>query len=339
MSTVRVFAKPALAVEQQIAHLKSRGLAIADEVVAARNLRAIGFFRFCGYAQPWRHGHDGTKNPMFLPRTCFDDIVDVADFDRKLRTHLLEAIERIEVAIRAAFSNALGTNDGAHWFTDPSRFRVGHDHPRLIERIKHEIGFDFRNRLKRDEATRNYLSNYDLPELPPTWIIFEVLSLGTVSRIYKALDTNCQKKFAGEIGVNRDLLASWLEVVTVMRNFCAHHARIWNRHFPVKPQLPNNFHPYFRRTVINRRNEAVIEIGDFKLHTQVFVIVKLLELIGDRSQWVDRLFDLLETHPKLDRGAMGFPPDWMGYPTDAEMAALIEKEKAARRQLRAASKE
>ena len=184
MSSVRIFAKPALSAEQQVTHLKSRGLAVADEIAAARNLRAIGFFRFCGYALPWRQGVDGTKNPAFSSGACFEDIVDVADFDRKLRTHLLEAIERIEVAVRAAFSNTLGANDGAHWFTDPSRFRTGHDHPRLIDRIKHEIGFDARNKLKRDDSIRDYLANYDQSELPPTWIVFEVLSLGTVSRNY-----------------------------------------------------------------------------------------------------------------------------------------------------------
>jgi hypothetical protein len=35
---------------------------------------------------------------------------------------------------------------------------------------------------------------------------------------------------------------------------------------------------------------------------------------------------------------MGFPSDWTGYPTDTEMAELIEKEKAGKRLLQASSR-
>ncbi|MFM7793764.1 MAG: Abi family protein, partial [Microcystis panniformis] len=34
---------------------------------------------------------------------------------------------------------------------------------------------------------QHYNNNYDDPEIPPSWMIFEMLSLGTVSLIYKFL--------------------------------------------------------------------------------------------------------------------------------------------------------
>ncbi|WP_349293799.1 Abi family protein [Marinobacter sp. M3C] len=34
------------------------------------------------------------------------------------------------------------------------------------------------------------------------------------------------------------LLQSWLHTLTIVRNICAHHARLWNRELGIKPELP-----------------------------------------------------------------------------------------------------
>ena len=35
-----------------------------------------------------------------------------------------------------------------------------------------------------------------------------------------------------------EFLISWMESLTSLRNFCAHHSRVWNRRYALKPQMP-----------------------------------------------------------------------------------------------------
>ena len=48
-----------------------------------------------------------TRNHQFIPNTDFDQILDLYIFDRQLRLLVMEAIERIEVALRSLWSSAL----------------------------------------------------------------------------------------------------------------------------------------------------------------------------------------------------------------------------------------
>ena len=52
-------------------------------------------------------------------------------------------------------------------------------------------------------------------------------------------DTPVRKRIARSFGVSKpEALESWMRAVNVLRNACAHHARVWNRVMPMKPQLP-----------------------------------------------------------------------------------------------------
>jgi Abi-like protein len=97
----RTFGKPALTIAQQLAHLQTEGMAVADPARAEHWLRHVSYYRLSAYWLPFEHpkGHGG---PRFLPGTTFETISALYEFDRHLRLHLLSAIERIEVAIRGA---------------------------------------------------------------------------------------------------------------------------------------------------------------------------------------------------------------------------------------------
>ncbi len=118
MSAANPFTKPALTPEQQLQQLKDKGLGIEDDQAALHLLKAVGYYRFIGYALYWRQDANGVKQAQFTPGTRLSDIAVAIDFDRKLRNIVLEAIERVEVAVRAAFSNALATDLalGPHWY-------------------------------------------------------------------------------------------------------------------------------------------------------------------------------------------------------------------------------
>ena len=76
--------------------LISRNL-IADRDKAIHLLDSIGYYRLTGYLVPFRV--PGTDT--YLPGTTLDTVWDIYTFDRHLRLMAMDALARIEIAVRA----------------------------------------------------------------------------------------------------------------------------------------------------------------------------------------------------------------------------------------------
>lgn len=87
----------------QIGLLRARKLAINDEPAALAALQRIGYYRLVGYWFPLRKpdpNNGAARLDDFQDGATFELAVNLYDFDRALRLLVLDAIERIEVAIR-----------------------------------------------------------------------------------------------------------------------------------------------------------------------------------------------------------------------------------------------
>jgi len=123
------FCKPPLSVDDQIALLRARGMKVEDLARASRVLQHINYYRLRAYWLPFEETsalHLGEGIHQFRPGTDFDQVVSVYVFDRKLRILLLEAIERVEIAIRTHWSQVLAESHGAHAYLDQSLFQKPH---------------------------------------------------------------------------------------------------------------------------------------------------------------------------------------------------------------------
>ena len=85
-----IYAKPALTFEAQADLLAAN----RDELIA--RLKAVNYYRLSGYLYPFRD----LPNDTFRPGADLDTVWRRYNFDRRLRLILLDAIERIEVAVR-----------------------------------------------------------------------------------------------------------------------------------------------------------------------------------------------------------------------------------------------
>ncbi len=66
----------------------------------------------------------------------------------------------------------------------------------------------------------------------------ELLTIGELSRLYKGLARNEDKQMIARFfGLHHTVFTSWLHTITYVRNICAHHARLWNRTFAIKPDV------------------------------------------------------------------------------------------------------
>lgn len=116
------FTKPAIDIDAQIALLRARGLTITDEARARHYLSLIGYYRLSGYALVFQVNYNADGSHLFHPSANLGDILDLYIFDRKLRLAVLDALERIEVAIRASLSHEMSMIHGTHWFMDAEPF-------------------------------------------------------------------------------------------------------------------------------------------------------------------------------------------------------------------------
>lgn len=136
------FCKPPLNVSDQIALLKKRGMTFADDARAMRVLKNVNYYRLRAYWLPFEAPEAdryAEGEHLFKPGTDFDNVVSVYVFDRKLRVLLLEAIERVEIAIRTHWAQVLAESYGAHAYLDPSHFNKQHIYDACMSSLDEEL--------------------------------------------------------------------------------------------------------------------------------------------------------------------------------------------------------
>jgi abortive infection bacteriophage resistance protein len=118
--------------------------------------------------------------------------------------------------------------------------------------------------------------------------------------MFKGLKSVTKTKLAAEYGLAEEPFQSWLHVLATLRNFCAHHNRLWNRQLGVKPSIPHGW----KYTVPQPDRTYCLAV----------MLQHLLCIIAPQCKWKERLFALIDSHPNIDLNAMGFPTNWRNSP-------------------------
>jgi abortive infection bacteriophage resistance protein len=114
------------------------------------------------------------------------------------------------------------------------------------------------------------------------------------------------KLVAADFGFPDEQLLSWTKAVFVLRNACAHHARVWNRVFGVKPSVPGkNKNPRWHVSP----GFATDQVG-----LLLTVCHFWLGKVSATTRWKSRLFQLFDDFPEIPISEMGLPPDWRNHP-------------------------
>ncbi len=317
------FGKPALTPLQQLDRLIDCGLQVSDENRAMRLLEVTSYFRLIPYMRTFQlTTADGRR---FQTGTGLKRIYCLYQFDSQLRQLTMAAIERIEVAVRAAITNHMAPTYGAHWYMDRGHFKTNYRHDRLINSLKTQLERErqkfSRERLqiensraseksqerridhrKRDNYFRFYAETYTEPSLPPSWAMAEELSLGDISHLYRGLaHDRDRKQIARCFKLPQNVLGSWLHTLTFIRNICAHHSRLWNRELAVSPS-------WHRRLPSPDNNSGPAPPRRF--FTVAAMLVYLGWKVSPDTNWLERLQALMIEHPDIPLEPMGFPDQW-----------------------------
>ncbi|KIP54324.1 Abi family protein [Prevotella pectinovora] len=278
--------------------LESRGLIIRDRNKAIECLKVVSYFRLDNYFHPMES--DKVQH-IFKPGSTFDNAMDLYRFDCDLRELIFTAIQAVEIALRSKMIHHISLQYGAFWFTDVSLFRDANIHHKCMEQIRQEL------KRTREEFIIEHSAKYSEPEFPPVWKTLEVTSFGTLSKLFcNFADNKIKKRIAREFNLPQHLvLESWIKSAVVLRNYLAHHSRVWNRKFPIKPQM----------TTPLRGNWVIPPVGNYdKLYSQLCYLQYLLNVIRPCNNFSFRLKVLLTEHLNVDTSAMGFPGNWLDEP-------------------------
>lgn len=291
--------KQPIELSQQLDLLKQRGLLVADEEKALDQLQSVSYFRLASY---WRSMEaPGAIDHLFQPGSSLEDVISLYLFDKKLRALLFTSIQDIEIALRTRIIQHFSLRYGAFWFMDASLFKDKPIFRNCLENIQKEVG------RSNEDFLKEHFAKYDDPPLPPVWKTMEVVSFGTLSKLYcNFSDVEIKKGVARSFGLPQYLyLESWMKCAAVLRNYCAHHARLWNRRFPVMPHLPKRLPSAWMNTSALR---------PMKLYAQLCCLAYLEQSIRPSSDFKQEIVALLRDKPRSITKAMGFPTDWQEEP-------------------------
>lgn len=323
------YSKPWLSTGQQLDQLIARGLLVSDRQKALEYLQRIGYYRLSAYWYPLRLRaafcplSEQSRKPKkaraatvaldeFRPGACFQQAVELYVFDKQLRLLTLDALERIEIALRVDISHTLGALDPFaylkpellhHSFSMDLDARTGvtglhqwqSKHAQLIMRSK-------------EEFVRHNKDRYGLPLA--IWVACELWDFGTLSTLYAGMRETEQDAISHKYGIhNGRTFAKWLRSLNYLRNVCAHHSRLWNRNVIDQAPLPP----------VTEVPWVAPFIQDNHARARCFLLLcmtsHLLRVINPQSSWPERLKRHLHDFPVdealgLDLQAMGAPVSW-----------------------------
>ncbi len=278
--------------------LKARGLTIGDDNDAIMHLKNISYFRLANYLRPMEMDR---STHQFKPNSRFENALNLYFFDKKLRALLFTAIQSFEIALRSKLIHHFSMIYGAFWVLNRDLFNDKKIFSDCTIRVQQEV---FRS---KEDFIQEHYDKYTDPIIPPVWKTLEVVSFGTISRILCNLsDNRIKKRIAREFNLpQHKLLESWCKSAVTLRNHLAHHSRIWNRTYPIQPQLPQSLNGDWIRTAGVTNN---------RLYAQLCILAYLQNAIHPGNDFKQQLKSLLHAHSNVDVAAMGFPSQWQSEP-------------------------
>ncbi len=218
--------KPKLTVEEQIEHLKSKGVTfdLCGEGEAMRILSEQDhYFRLAAYRVlfPKRIGgaHDGEYAGL-----DFGHLVDLAGIDQELRGFLLPLTLDVESAAKTKLVGKITENrneDGYSIFAD----YLAHLNHADRNRRKGEI-----SRLENDAYLGPLVARYPIDEMP-AWVFLELSSFGAFADFYLF----CADRWGDSLMRREHYL---LRCSNSLRNAAAHSSAIINGFSAIAPESP-----------------------------------------------------------------------------------------------------
>lgn len=210
--------KPLLTVEEQIEHLKSKGVTfvLCSESEAAQYLfLANNYLRVTAYRKLYPCRENGAAPGTYI-NLDFQDLIELSSIDRRFREVLLAATIDIEHFAKIRFLQRC-ENLGEDGYTIVADYLASispSQRSRIEGSFKARAGFP-----PRDEYSGNLIAHY--AGQYPVWVFLEVVEFGILTDLWRYS--------AGRWGIQSMRDEHYvLKSVKSLRNACAHNSLIIN---------------------------------------------------------------------------------------------------------------
>lgn len=276
-----------------VALMKSRGLVISNDVRAILYLESIGYYRLSAYMHPFlkipKEAH------VYKEGTTFQQVLNLYRFDKKLRVLIFNEIEKVEIAIRRAIMNIPAQMTGdIYWLNNPVHFA----NQKTFQDTKNTIDREYSK--STEDFVKHFKSCYSDP-YPPSWILGELLTMGNVNIVYRNLKADkIRKRISQYFGLQPIVLESWITSLTLLRNACCHHSRVWNKVNFIMPVAPRKI----------TRPWICLQTNPQRVYFTICIIKYFLNIISPNNDMLDKLNTLFAAFPEIDKSVLGFPKGW-----------------------------
>jgi len=286
--------KPFKTIKEQITILEDRGLIIEDEDYAKKALSNLNYYRLSAYTLTLR------KNDCFYDDVRFSDVMQIYYFDMELRAMLMYLLESIEVSMRTYIGYYHAKSFGALGYYKEESFE---DENRF-----HKFEADYKEAIEEYGDKEVFVKHHnDVYEGKfPIWVLVELLTLGTLSRLFKNLtsevrDEICKRNYGK---INDEYIGNWLQGCTILRNICAHRGRLFNRQIPFSLRLGK------KDKLVLKNNGISMNKATKQLFAYLIVMKKMIPNDEIWDAFTSRLVDLKNKYPFVRLDYYGFTEDW-----------------------------
>ncbi|MDC4232742.1 Abi family protein [Actinomyces sp. B33] len=279
---------------------------IEDEAEARRTLERVNYYRLSGYWYSYRQlsPSGSQRRDAFVEDTSFAEVAALYEFDERLRAGVFMCLTPIELAVRSTLGHELGR-------IDP----LIHLKPELLGPVAREPGsstdpsgtykkwkrlYEKELSLSREDFVAHHKNKYS-GQLP-IWAAVEIIDWGSLSYLYQLAPIDLRDTIAARIRLTAAQLGSWLKALNIVRNYSAHHARMFNRVYTIKPKLPAQYDVPELEPAANALNRCFGQL------TLIQYLLSELD-VGDSTI----LPNVVETYPAvkvLPQSHMGVPSNW-----------------------------
>ena len=279
--------------EELVELLSERGLYIQERNSACQYIKNIGYYRLSAYLYPFLKLPK--EKQLFKDGSTLEGALMLYRFDKKMRMFLLNEIEKVEIAFRSALANMVAQETGnIFWMTDKEMFTNADKFNRTIDKVKKEF------EGSKEDFILHFKKKYS-NAYPPAWMLVEILPLGVITRIFENLrDNSLKKKIASTFNLPLPVFCSWITVITLTRNSCCHHSRVWNRIYAIGPMVPKKMN----------RPWTGNNVSHLKTFYEICIIKWFIDIVSPDNNLKEHLTSLLASFTIVDIRAMGFPEDW-----------------------------
>ncbi|MCI7698350.1 MAG: Abi family protein [Akkermansia sp.] len=286
-----------------------------DVAFICERLKEVGYQRLSAYWITFTD-HDG-RIPV-----NFDFVWRIYCFDRKIRALLLEALERIEIAVRNRLVHFFAKEYEAFGYLNRENF------PGLSDKdwnvwYQKQINAA---RYSRSKMVIDFFNKYS-DEYLPIWIACELMDFGSTVVFYDGVEQKIQKVTSRSFNIGQPrIMLSWLRSLNDVRNACAHHNRVWNRAWVKQPSIPkkdkawtvsyNQCSGQWEQVQAPSRKDIKAGFDITKTGIMLTLCQILLMRIDPKNGWKEKLLDVINNpaYSDIKLSMMGLPDKWYKHP-------------------------